>query len=345
MSEPLSRALRERLSTETTVVSSTKEFLDAPRDARTVSFLDGTTLEQLDELAVKYGQQPVPPPEWRKLVAAVSLGPVIVIFDEPLQTAIDWLQPHPWMSHALNASMLAHPMATDHLAQIVQAASSGAALRLVDLLGTDVTARRIRIAHASKRRERLERMGEFFSQKGVSAETVQQMREVADELLTNVFYNAPVAAGAVKKPIPRDQDVSLPEDSACDLIYGCRDDLVFVRVRDPFGSLTRARLVEVLSRCARADNPEIDSSMGGSGLGLWRVVSSASVMSILVHNNHHTEVLVGIVRRPGPGPRPFAFHLFIKDGAKRRSWSSVDQDSDVMSGPTFNTSVAITLKD
>jgi hypothetical protein len=344
MSEPLSRTLRERLSTETAVVSSTQEFIDAPRDAKTVSFLDAETLAALDELAVQFGKEEVPPPDWRRLVAAVSLGPVIVIFRDPVRSAINLLHPHPWLSHVLSASMLEHPMAAEHLQHVMQAATASGAPRLMDWLGTDVAARRIRIAHASKRIERLERMGEFFTSQGVGERTVGQLRDVAEELLTNVFYNAPVAAGAVKDPIPRTQDVSLPTDSACDLIYGRRDDLAFVRVRDPFGSLSRTRLVEVLARCARTEKVEVDSSMGGSGLGLWRVVNAASLLSILVVNNHHTEVLVGIIDKPAAGPRPFAFHLFVKDGAKRRSWTSADQDSGV-SEPTFNTSVAILLKD
>ncbi|MDB4961852.1 MAG: response regulator receiver protein [Myxococcales bacterium] len=344
MSEPLSRSLRDRLSGESLVVSSTQEFIDAPRDARTVSFLDGSTLAALDELALAYGKEVVPPPNWRRLVAAVSLGPVILISSDPIRATINGLQPHPWLSHILSATMLEHRMAAEHIGHVMQAATTTDTPRLMDWLGTEVAARRIRIAHASKRIERLERMSEFFTSQGVSERTVHQIRDVAEELLTNVFYNAPVAAGAVKDPIPRSQDVSLPADSACDLIYGTREDLAFVRVRDPFGSLSRSRLVEVLARCARTEKVEVDSSMGGSGLGLWRVVNAASLLSILVVNNHHTEVLVGIIDRPAAGQRPFAFHMFVKDGAKRRSWTSANQDTGV-SEPTFNTSVAIVLKD
>ena len=79
-----------------------------------------------------------------------------------------------------------------------------------------------------------------------------------------------VQAGALKQPISRTQDVSLSDDSACDMVYGCRDDLAVVRVRDPFGSLSRSRLVEVLTRCARTDMAvEVDEASILKHLGDW----------------------------------------------------------------------------
>lgn len=182
-------------------------------------------------------------------------------------------------------------------------------------------------------------MGEFFESKGVSGRTVGLLRDAAEELLTNAFYDAPVAAGVVEKPIPRTQDVSLPSESGCDMVYGCSDDLAVVRVRDPFGSLSRTRVVEVLTRCARKGmQVEVDESMGGAGLGLWRIVSVASFVAISVVNHHHTDFLVGIGKRAAAGPRPFAFHLFFKDAAKRRYWKLRDDDSSKQS---FASSVTI----
>jgi hypothetical protein len=185
-------------------------------------------------------------------------------------------------------------------------------------------------------------MGEFLAAKGVGSRTNQQLRDVAEELLTNAFYDAPVSAGVLKQPISRTEDVSLPEDSACDMVYGCRDDLAIVRVRDPFGSLTRVRLIEVLTRCARTDmRVEVDESMGGAGLGLWRIFSAASYVAISVVDHRHTEFLVGIGKRAA-GPRPFAFHLFFKEhGRPVRRWKLLDADTSV---PTVSSAVTLVTK-
>jgi hypothetical protein len=335
MPEQVSRALRGLLPAEIVTVSSAREFLEARRDAQTVSFVSGKTIADLDRAAAERG---IPVPQ------LAPPGPVIAICDESLQAAIGWLPSHPWLAHVVSAGMLSHPLAGEHLGNVMVTLTSEGRLRLLDWLGPTVAGRRVRLAHASKRVERLERMSDFFGGKGVGSRTIQLLRDVAEELLTNAFYDAPVAAGAVKQPIPRTQDVSLPDDCACDMVYGCREDLAIVRVRDPFGSLTRARLAEVLTRCARTDmRVEVDETMGGAGLGLWRIFSAASFVGISVSEHRHTEFLVGIAKRAA-GPRPFAFHLFFREHARAtRRWKALDADTGA-SSPTSTGSVTIVTK-
>jgi hypothetical protein len=306
------------------VVSSVQDFVGATRDPKVVSFIDESTLPTVAE------------------INHVTLpGPIVAICHEPLKTAINWLQPYPWVHHVMSASMLDHPMSDEHLDNVMRTLISGGQPRLLDWLGEEVRGRRIRLTHASKRGDRLDRLTEFFEAKGVGSRTIEHLRDAAEELLTNAFYDAPVAAGAVKKAISRTQDVALPDDSACDIAYGCSDDLAIVRVRDPFGSLSRRRLVEVLSRCARTDmQVEVDETMGGAGLGLWRIFSGASFVAVSVVKGHHTEFLVGIAKRAS-GPRPFAFHLFFRDGEKRRFWKLLDEETP---GPSAEQSVTIVAK-
>lgn len=327
--EPSLRAPGEQIAsgrftgTSGVFVTSAEEFGVATRDGTdTVAFVDAYALPALTK------RDAVPPA-------------TIVVSKEPLPNAISWLQPHPWVSHVVSASMLDHPLADEHFKNVV-ATFKAEKPRLLDWLGTDVAGRRIRLSHASRRVERLERMGEYLSSNGVGARTIEQLRDAAEELLTNAFYDAPVAAGAIKEPISRSFDVALPDKYACDLAYGARGDLAIVRVKDPFGSLSRKRLVEVLLRCARTDmKVEVDESMGGAGLGMWRIFSNASFVAISVVRHSHTEVLVGVAKR-ATGPRPFAFHLFFTEGGKPRYWS---QAKDESINPSLNHSVLLELKD
>jgi hypothetical protein len=332
-SEARARALRELLASEIVTVSSAHDFLNARRDGRTVSFLESATLASLDRTAMELGvpsEQLAPP------------GPTIMICDEPLQGAIGWLPGHPWLTHVVSAGMLGHPMAAEHLSNVMATLLSSSRPRLLDWLGDTMDGRRVRLANASKRVARLERMSDYFADKGVGTRTIQQLRDVAEELLTNAFYDAPVAAGVVKGPISRTQDVELPDDSACDMVYGSRDDLAVVRVRDPFGALVRTRLVEVLVRCARTDmGVEVDETMGGAGLGLWRIFSVASFVAISVVNGRYTEFLVGVGKR-APGARPFAFHMFFREyGRPVRRWKLLDSES---TKPSVNNSVSLISK-
>lgn len=330
MSERLWRVLRDRLSAEITVASSALEFWNARRDGRCVSFVDMTTIGTLARAAADLG---VPGD-------GAAPGPTIAICDEPLQAAVGWLTQYPWLSHVVSAAMLQHSLAAEHLGHVLKTLTSASRPRLLDWVGPTVAGRRVRLAHASRRVSRLERMSEFFEARGVSSRTIQQLRDVAEELLTNAFYDAPVAAGVLSQPISRTQDVSLPDESACDMVYGCRDDLAVVRVRDPFGSLSRTRLVEVLSRCARTDmQVEVDETMGGAGLGLWRIFSVASFVAISVADHRYTEFLVGIGKRSGAAARPFAFHLFFREPNRGgRGWKLIDTDT---TSQTVNNSVTL----
>ncbi|MEO8701561.1 MAG: hypothetical protein ABI867_16065 [Kofleriaceae bacterium] len=302
------------------VVTSTKQFLAAAQDPQTLAYVDGATL------AILAAIDHVPLPSF-----------IIAICDDTLQTAVGWLQ-YPWLSHVLSITMLEHPMAERHLDNVVRTLTNPNPPRLLDWIEGNLTGRRIRLTHASTRATQLEKMGEFFEAKGIGGRTRDQLRDIAEELLTNAFYDAPVAAGALKKPVSRTHDVSLPDDSACDLVYGSHDDEAVIRVRDPFGSLSRRRLVEVLGRCSRTDmQVQVDESMGGAGLGLWRIFAVASFVTISVVKNHHTEFLVGIAKRAA-ATKPFAFHLYFRDGAKPRFWRTADEDS---SKPSVNKSVTI----
>jgi hypothetical protein len=324
MSEPLSREMLALLPPGAVCVRSAQEFREAKREAKTISFLDGSTLAELGE--------EIPP------------SPVVAICDDILQTAIGWLPSHSWLFHVMSTGMLRHPMAAKHIGNVMSTLTNRGKLSLLDWFGPTMAGRRVRLARASRRIDRLERMATFFEAKGIGDRTIQLLRDSAEELLTNAFYDAPVAAGALDRPISRTQDVSLSDDTACDMVYGCRDDLAIVRVRDPFGSLSRTRLVEVLTRCARTDmGVKVDETMGGAGLGLWRIFSISSFVAIAVVNNRYTEFLVGISTKRVPSlPRPFAFHLFFKEhGSAVRRWRLLDAES---SKPTSSKSVTIVMK-
>ena len=316
MSTRLAEALRERFPVQVVTANSASQFLAAPREDHTVSFVDMTALAELSRVADEMGGELTPP------------GPVIAICDGSLQNAVGLLSGRDWLSHVVSASMLQHPMATTHLANVVATLGSERRPRLLDWVKTTLNGREVRLTRASKRLEQLERMAALFEANEFSQRTIHQLRDAAEELLTNAFYDAPVAAGASKRPIQRTQDVSLPDDNGCDMVYGISGDLAIVRVRDPFGALSRPRIVNVLTRCARTDMAvEVDETMGGAGLGLWRIFSVASFVAISVVDHHHTDILVAIGKRAAASQRPYAFHLFFNETRKHRVWKLLDDDT------------------
>jgi hypothetical protein len=319
-SEPALRGAGERIASGAvggvrgTIINSERELGDGKG---TVVFVDKGTLPKVES--------------FRGLVIAVST--------EPVPSTIPWLREHSKLCHVVSASLLEQPIATSHLANVLTAASTTSP-RLLDWIDGALEGRRVRLANASRRTERLDKMVEFFTAKNIGSRTIHVLRDAAEELLTNAFYNAPVAAGVFDEPVSRELDVLLPDKYACDLAYGAREDFAVVRVKDPFGSFARTRLVDVLTRCSKANmQVTVDESMGGAGLGMWRIFTGATLVGVSVSEGKHTEILVGVSTKR-PNPRPYGYHFFFNQGERPRLWK-LSRDESVR--PGLNNSVLLQL--
>jgi hypothetical protein len=256
-------------------------------------------------------------------------APVVGVLDgKPpgaLHATVQLLDDFPWLSHIVLASLLETPRGPAHLAMLLDRFAVGPEQ---DMLVGDGVGRVALLAGASRREARFERMREFFSRHGVSERTIGALLEVAEELVMNALYDAPAEAGYFERPKERVEDVTLPTELACEISYGIEDGTAFVRLRDPFGALTRARLIQVLSRCSGGD-VGLDASRGGAGLGLWRVFSVASTISITVVPGTLTEVLVGIAAKPARGARQVgAVHLFFAPKSEYYESFAIVPDDD-----------------
>jgi hypothetical protein len=275
------------------IVLDRAAFVEAARFVR-VAFVDEAALHELD----------APP-------AGVT---VIAVCDATLPVAMTWLESRPWLAHVVGAATLTSAIGPRYLAGLVEIVQQGRR-DLLHLIGDRVAGRLARVAQSSQRATRLQRITEFMTdhELGRLAWTV---RDVTEELLTNALYNAPVTAGMFEQPVARTTEVVLPSTHACEVMYGIHDQqLAYVRVRDVFGSLTRDRLVGVLRRCADGDmSVRLDDSMGGAGLGLWRIFSAGAFVAIDVTPGRSTEFVVGLLKRTArtSANEPLGIHLFFR---------------------------------
>ncbi|MBA3817879.1 MAG: hypothetical protein H0X17_03235 [Deltaproteobacteria bacterium] len=206
-----------------------------------------------------------------------------------LSTIVDLVGAFPWLSHVVSTTLLTGPLARGRLSVLLDRVVPG---RVQHMLGKAGVGRIARLSKASGRDARFERIREFFAKHGVTPRTLTSINEVIEELVTNALYDAPLEAGYFDGAVQRTEDVVLPSDRACEISYGIEDATAFVRVCDTFGALTRARLMAVLERC-NAQAVELDESRGGAGLGIWRVFSMASTVSISVVPGRLTDIVIG----------------------------------------------------
>jgi hypothetical protein len=255
-------------------------------------------------------------------------APIIALMDhkpaEALAETVRMLDTVPWLAHVLSVPMLQTPRGKSHLEMLMQRIANGPDHAM---LGANGRGRTAMLASASRREARFERMREYFAKQGLGDRLVTTVIDVAEELVMNALYDAPVESGFFQRARQRFEDVNLPPDRACEISYGIEEDTVFIRLRDPFGALSRSRLLEVLNRCNNTNNVQLDESRGGAGLGLWRVFQAASTLSITVVPQQLTEVLVGIGIKDGRKvAKPAAVHLFFAKPAGDQQAYHADED-------------------
>ncbi len=174
-------------------------------------------------------------------------------------------------------------------------------------------ARRVLFYKSRDIESRLARLEEFASSVGARSRAIEQLHDITNELLVNAFYDAPYEAGLFREPPARQQPIEMPPDMPCELVYGATESELFVRVRDCFGALTRQRLLDVLLRCARGANVELDESRGGAGLGMWRIFRQSSRVIISVEPGASTEMLVTVPKSGVQRKNLRAWHFLFDD--------------------------------
>ena len=254
--------------------------------------------------------------------------PLIGLVEGGLPGFLRALHQYQDLSHVMNPGLLMTPFARPVLARFHERLAHGAAFQI---LGSEGVGRVALLSSSSRREPRLERLREFFEQHHMQPRMVKSLSDIAEELMTNALYDAPVEAGYYVRAVSRTNPVDLPPEHACEISYGIDRNSGFVRIRDPFGAFDRDRMFNVLDRCNTPDgNVQLDESRGGAGLGLWRVFTNASMVTIHVIPGRLTDMVAWI--EPGKKRQLNAISMVFPtvrgDGTLGRF--AGDQDHDLM---------------
>jgi hypothetical protein len=158
-------------------------------------------------------------------------------------------------------------------------------------------------------------MMSYAQQAAVRGPVRDRIQLVADELMMNGLYHAPVDETGQEKyrGLTIKQIAQLPEVAPIQVQYGCSGRYFGVAVRDGGGSLRRERALEYLAR-ARA-GAEMEQKRSGAGLGLISTLRSVSKLVFNMAPTYSTEV-IGLFDMDLPshgmvGAR--SLHLFTAD--------------------------------
>ncbi len=170
------------------------------------------------------------------------------------------------------------------------------------------------ISHSHIRGEQIETMQEYFREFGFRKGLLTRCGMVAEELLMNAIYDAPIDAEGQPRynHLPRTVPVALEPGEQGLMRYACDGMLLAISVQDPFGAFGRKTILNYLEHCYSGEAGKLDKSKGGGGFGLLQIMETADLVVFNVRPKVKTEVITLFNLDPNvsQSSKKAAFHYF-----------------------------------
>jgi len=181
-------------------------------------------------------------------------------------------------------------------------------------LSDDSIIKEIIIKSAKDKQAYLSEIIEFAEEHKVRKRILSSIEQIADELILNAIYNAPLdEKGKDKyKMVIRSEKIDLQEDEYALLKYGIDNNKFVISVTDYFGRLTKDKVLGYLHKCFSDTNFRVSEDSGGAGLGLYIIYSKVQQFVINIKPNVKTEVITSFnLNRKSKDVQDKMFHIFI----------------------------------
>jgi len=193
-----------------------------------------------------------------------------------------------------------------------------------DIFGLDkyltasVEPRSFTIARSTQKEWLLEQAEDYARACDVHPRLVSLYCTVADEFVSNAVYNAPVDehGNSRYRNVDRCTEVLLAPHEQVHVEFSYDGYRLGISTADPFGSLTRERLLQYLAKCFRRGPDQVDQRTGGAGLGFYCIYQSVTHFTVNIAPSRRTE-LIGLLDASGTY-RDFAgkqksFNIFMTE--------------------------------
>jgi CheY-like chemotaxis protein len=174
------------------------------------------------------------------------------------------------------------------------------------------------LADAQQRSALVESLGDEVRRLGLGSHIATLSCLVADELLSNALYNAPIDAAGRRYRIdePRHSPRPLAGREVVKLRHACDGRYLAIEVSDGFGSLDRSTILANLARAVNQGAPDkVQWTRSGAGMGLGLVYSRCTHLVFNIAVGRRTEVIALLdVRFQPRGPDPISsFNVFVEE--------------------------------
>lgn len=217
---------------------------------------------------------------------------VVFMVTDGIQTHLADLLARPYLSNVLCSDDQDRTFTVKNITTTVVKLATQDIFGLEKYLGWGVDVQEIAVRASGERHHAIDRMEAYLRQAGLSGQITRRAVLVAEELLSNAIYDAPVDPDG--KPLynhlPRTQPVELRPEHQAVFRFACDGMLAGISVRDPFGGLTRQTILDYLETCYSGRPGSLNTAKGGAGRGLFQVMEASSLVVFNVRERHVTEV-------------------------------------------------------
>lgn len=173
-----------------------------------------------------------------------------------------------------------------------------------------------RTIHSSERKGAvLQELEQFAARIECAPRLAQGFVAVADELIANAIYDAPVSETGIPRfrHLERTVPVHLPVGEEISLAYACDGQRFAVSVADPYGSLKVDTIISYLERWIGRTTRQVSTASGGAGLGFFFIFDLLSTFIVNLSPGRCTE-FIGFIDITGTYKdfvqKTKSFHIF-----------------------------------
>ena len=219
---------------------------------------------------------------------------VVFMTADPIAQHFHTLKAHP----ELSAILARHP--DDRAFSVRNTATTVRKLTTRDIFGLDkylawgTEIHEERILASTQRPELIAKMSDYFKGMGIRGNLIRRCERVAEEMLMNAIYDAPVdrEGKPVYNHLERNVVVTLKPEEQGTFRYACDGAFLAIAVEDPFGALDRSTILNYLERCfSEGVTDTLPESKGGGGNGIFQIIQSSSLVIFNVQPSTRTEVI------------------------------------------------------
>jgi hypothetical protein len=225
-------------------------------------------------------------------------APCLVLMQDPAPEDLGALLEGGALSYLLGNPM---PLLAEELGITVQKLLRREIFGLEKYLTWGIEIRELTLTDSEHRRSLVDEMGEDVQRAGLGPRALAATL-IADELLSNAVFNAPVDDSGSPTHSGDDRSGSRPlaNRDVVTLRYACDARYLAIEVQDHYGSLDRATILRCLTKATTRARDKVSMGTRGAGIGLATVYGSCNHLVFNLEPGRRTQAiaLVDVRFRP-----------------------------------------------